>query len=328
MSVYTSVSPAQLRAFLHHYSIGQLVDFQGIADGIENSNYFVTTTAGKFVLTLFEKLTACELDYFLDLQHHLAQQAIPCPTPIRTNNQQTLLTLNNKPAALFRCLPGKSTTQANREQCAAVGTMLARLHRAGQNFKQTRQNPKDLVWMQQVAEQLLPKLNSSQIHLLTIELAYQHQSQAALDKSCLPAPLPVGLLHADLFKDNLLFEGNRITGILDFYDACSGVLVYDLAITVNDWCSAKDGTLITQYVETLLGAYQKERALTQVELAAWPQMLRLGALRFWLSRLENEHNPQVGEITQIKPAATFENILSQHIRTIIERDKLVDNFVD
>ena len=327
MAVYTSVSPEQVRAFLQSYPsnhIGQLIDFQGISDGIENSNYFVSTSQGKFVLTLFEQLTKTKLNYFFELQHYLAQQTIPCPTPIADNDQHILHTLNNKPAALFACLPGESTQQANLQQCTAVGKMLGQLHLAGQDFKLQRQNPKDFAWMQQTIEQLLARVSTSQAGLLSKELAYQRQFQPPQNKNT----LPVGTLHADLFRDNLLFEGNNITGILDFYDACTGVLVYDLAITVNDWCSAHDGTLITEHVDALLDGYQQERALTQAEIAAWPQTLRLAALRFWLSRLENELNPQVGEITQIKPAATYENILLQHIYAANERDKPVDNFVD
>ncbi|MCW9024193.1 MAG: homoserine kinase [Gammaproteobacteria bacterium] len=314
MSVYTSISPEQLGAFLQQFDLGELQDYEGITDGIENSNYFVNTTSGSYVLTLFEKISAAQLRYFFDLQLHLYKRHIPCPCPIADKQGQIQTTLLNRPAAIFPRLPGHGPGQINAQHCFAIGQVLGQIHHASSDFTAQRHNPRDLDWMTQTGTQILGQLLPDKAQLLQQELDYQNQNQ-------LPE-LPSGTIHADLFRDNVLFEDSqsqaeqqteRLSAVLDLYDACSDRLLYDLAITVNDWCTDDAGDLHPGLTTAMLKGYQQERALTQAEQKAWSQMLRLAALRFWVSRLESALNPPSGELTQTKPPEVYQAILQQHI---------------
>ncbi len=301
MSVYTPVSEQTLSDFLTNYAIGELVNLTGISDGIENTNYFVETTQGQYVLTLFETLDAAELPFFLDLMAHLNEHQVPSAHPIADNNQHYLKTLCNKPAALVQRLSGKSLTHPNNQQCAALGQALGHAHVVISDFKGQRENQRGPHWWQQTSQRLLPHLTDEQKLLLQDELAFQakHRNDN----------LPRGVIHADLFRDNALFDGNTLTGIIDFYYACNDVLLYDVAVTVNDWCSNADGSLDDERCQHFLRAYQKERSLSDEEKADWPLMLRAAALRFWLSRLQDKHFPREGEMTHIKDPTVFEAIL-------------------
>ncbi len=301
MSVYTTVSEQALSQFLKDYSIGSLISLTGISDGIENTNYFVETTQGKYVLTLFEALTADELPFFLDLMAHLNEHQVPSAHPIADKNKHYLKTLCDKPAALVQRLTGKSEMQPNAQQCAALGQALGHAHVVTRDFSGTRNNRRGPHWWQVTGNKLLPLLSNEQKLLLEDELAFQtkHKSDN----------LTRGTIHADLFRDNALFDGNTLTGIIDFYYACTDVLLYDIAVTVNDWCSNQDGSLNTEHCEHFLNAYQKERPLNDAEKADWSLMLRAAALRFWLSRLHDKHFPREGEMTHIKDPGIFENIL-------------------
>lgn len=301
MSVYTTVSEQDLTQFLADYSIGELVSLTGISDGIENTNYFVETTQGKYVLTLFEALSAEELPFFLDLMAHLNEHQVPSAHPIADNNKHYLKSLCGKPAALVQRLTGKSVMQATEEQCAALGQALGHAHVVTQDFMGKRENRRGPHWWKKTGQRLLPHLTVAQKELLEDELAFQaaHRNDN----------LPRGVIHADLFRDNALFDGNTLTGIIDFYYACNDVLLYDVAVTVNDWCSNDDGSLNTARCQSFLQAYQKERPFSEDEKNDWSLMLRAAALRFWLSRLQDMHFPREGEMTHIKDPAAFEDIL-------------------
>ena len=301
MSVYTTVSEHDLTQFLADYSIGELVSLTGISDGIENTNYFVETTQGKYVLTLFEALSADELPFFLDLMAHLNEHQVPSAHPIADNNTRYLKTLCGKPAALVQRLSGKSNMQPSEEQCAALGQALGHSHVVTQNFTGKRENRRGPHWWQHTGQRLLPHLTATQKQLLEDELAFQAKHRRD--------NLPRGIIHADLFRDNALFDGDTLTGIIDFYYACNDVLLYDVAVTVNDWCTNDDASLNTARCQSLLQAYQKERPFSADEKADWPLMLRAAALRFWLSRLQDMHFPREGEMTHIKDPAAFEDIL-------------------
>lgn len=305
MSVYTTVTPEQLQIWLRDYHLGGLCGLQGIASGITNTNYFVTTERGNYVLTLFEKNTAKELPYFLDLMAHLADRGIPCPHPVANNSGSYLGELNGKPAALVTRLRGSSVEQPGTERCAAMGAMLARLHLAGQSFPQHLENPRGPHWWQMTAKQVLPFLDKVRARLLLQELAYQAEFHAH--------NLPRGVIHADLFRDNVLFEGVEITGLIDFYYACDDALAYDLAITVNDWCVDAQGELEVPRLFAMLRAYHQERPLQASERQAWPVLLRAAALRFWLSRLYDLHFPQPGELTHAKDPEHYRRILQTHV---------------
>jgi homoserine kinase type II len=307
MSVYTTVSEAELTAWLSDYSLGQLLDLQGIASGIENTNYFVTTSNGRFVLTLFEKLNCEELPFYLNLMAHLARHGIPCPAPMANRHNQFLGVLNNKPACIVSRLSGKSTTAPSPTQCAALGAMLGQMHIAGMSFSQIMPNPRGASWRMATAPQVLPFVNAEQAAVLNSEIALHAQQDSS--------SLPQGLIHADLFRDNVLLEGDRVGGLIDFYFACTDALLYDVAITVNDWCMNGDGTLDMTRTQAFLRAYHQVRPLQENERLSWPLMLRLAALRFWLSRLFDMYQPREGELIHAHDPAHFERVLKNHINT-------------
>jgi homoserine kinase type II len=306
MSVFTSVTIPQLQTWLQDYAIGELVELKGISSGITNTNYFVTTTQDKFVLTLFEHNTLEELPYFIDLMAHLASHGIPCPKPIPDKHGVSLHTLNGKPATLISCLQGRDIETPNVAQCAEVGSVLARMHIAGLSFDnsdhhESYHNPRGALWRNKTAQEVMPHLSVDDQLLLQNEMAFQE----GLDLSS----LPTGVIHADLFRDNVLFVDDHIGGLIDFYYACHDVLAYDLAITVNDWCVKKDGSLDEARVIAMFHAYQAIRPFNEAELKYWPSMLRIAALRFWLSRLYDQIYPQPGELTHAKDPNHFKNIL-------------------
>lgn len=305
MSVYTTVTADELSAWLADYNVGTLLDLHGIPAGIENTNYFVDTTAGRYVLTLFEKLTAAELPFYLGLMAHLSGRGIPSARPLPDRAGSLLGELNGKPAALVTFLPGKDVEHPAAAQCAAVGTVLARIHLAGQSYTSRMDNPRGLPWWQEVMPRLLRFLPADDAALLREEVDFQARHRHV--------DLPRGAIHADLFRDNVLFEDSRIAGVIDFYFACTDALLYDVAISVNDWCLESDGRLDPGRTTALLEAYRKARPFTPEEPAAWPAMLRAAALRFWISRLYDFHLPRPGELTHAKDPGHFRGILKQHI---------------
>ena len=305
MSVFTTVSVDELKPWLQAYPLGELLELQGIASGISNTNYFVTTTAGRYVLTLFEEHSAEELPYFLDLMTHLAERGVPCPHPVRRLDGRQLDSLNGKPAALVSCLRGKDINESTASHCAEVGRVLAEMHLAGLNFSGKNHDSRDVVWRTAAANKVLPFLHAADQAVLQQTML----KQAKLDIFCLPQ----GVIHADLFRDNVLFDGEKVGGVIDFYYACKGVLLYDIAIAVNDWCVDESGVLDAERVKAMLNAYQKIRPLIQAEAKAWSDMLQIAALRFWLSRLNDYHFPQSGELTHAKDPMHFERILKWSI---------------
>jgi len=301
MSVYTSISEDELKDFLAHYDLGELVDFAGISAGIENTNYFVNTTQQQMVLTIFENHTFDEMGYFLDLMAHLAEHEVPSAHPLADRNGDYLRVLKDKPVALVMRLAGREVIAPTTVHCAAIGAELARLHIAGQEFTGERASDRGPSWWRGTAQLISARLMPEELALLEDELEYQSQHRLA--------DLPRGVIHADLFRDNALFEGEKLTGLIDFYYACNDLLLYDIAVTVNDWCCNEDGSLDQAKSLALLQSYHDIRPLTIEEHHLWPAMLRAGALRFWLSRLKDKLFPKEGELTQIKDPAVFENIL-------------------
>lgn len=305
MSVYTTIKRHELKAFLSHYALGELVDYQGINAGIENTNYFVNTSEGKFVLTIFESLSAQELPYFLDLMAYFAEHDVPSAHPLADEEKHYLRKLKGKPAALVRRLFGSSTEDPSVEQCADLGRILGHMHTVGQGFPGRRVNERSLSWWRETAERLMPLLSDIDAELLEEEIRFQSLHPMT--------DLPQGVIHADLFRDNALFMDAQLTGIIDFYYACNDALLYDVAVSVNDWCCYADGSIDEKRVSALLDAYAKERQFEPNEDGAWPVMLRAAALRFWLSRLQDRYFPRDGEITHIKDPEMLKRILQQRI---------------
>ncbi len=298
MSVYTTVGRDELAAWLQSLGLGELIEHVGIAAGMQNSNYFVTTSSGRYVLTLFERLDdTAELAFHLALQERLAQAGLPCPCPLTDQLGQRWRPLAGKPAALLTCLPGSAVEVPSAAHCREVGVVLARLHQAVAGIPDALPNPCGSAWRQQVGEMLMPLLSPDEAVLLKDELAFQ----AAQDWLALPR----GVIHADLFRDNVLWCGKHLSGLLDFYFAGEDVLLFDLAVTANDWC-----TDATQLAELIAG-YESIRPLTAAERAAWLPVRRAAALRFWLLRLEVRHRPRIGAVVTIKNPDAFRHLLTR-----------------
>ena len=301
MSVYPSVSDAQMRDFLLQYDLGDFVSLQGIAQGITNSNYFLTTSTGRYVLTVFEVLKSEELPFFLELNQHLSQNGVACAAPIARKDGGLHSMLAGKPACLVTCLNGSDTGWPTEAQCFHTGAMLAKMHLAGQDFPLKMKNPRYDGWWHDACTQLLPVLDSEDAKLLQSEIT-------ALDKN-LGEHLPSGIIHADLFKDNVLLNGDEVSGFIDFYYACNGNFMYDLAIAVNDWARTADNKLDPVLYDAFLHGYESVRPLSDEEGAYFPTAQRAGCIRFWVSRLLDFHFPQSGEMTFIKDPNAFRDLL-------------------
>lgn len=310
MSVFTPVPDDVLADWLKDYAVGRLVRLQGISAGVQNSNFFVTTTLGRYVLTLFEGMTRAELPYYLHLMAHLARHGLPVPGPIANRHNEYLGTLQERPAALVVRLSGRSEMAPGVRHCARVGAMLAGLHLAGQSYGRRQDNPRGPAWRAATAQAVHSLLPADERSLLDAEITFQ----AGVDI----ASLPHGAIHADLFRDNVLWDHDeegepRVGGVIDFYFAGYDALLFDVAVTVNDWCSHPDGTLDPARADALLAAYHAERPFTAAEHAAWPAMLRAAALRFWLSRAADFHLPRAGEMVLVKDPNEYRDILRLRI---------------
>jgi homoserine kinase type II len=305
MSVFTTLNLEEVRTWLDQFSLGHIQDLKGIAAGITNTNYFVMTEHGRYVLTIFEKNDFDELPYFVNLMTHLAKHGVPCPTPIIDKAGIALHRLKGKPALMVSCLKGKDIEHPNLAQCKAVATTLAKMHVVGMGFHQQSHNQRGQGWRIFTAQQVMPKLNAEQQTLLKQELDYQH----GLDLTMLPH----GVIHGDLFRDNVLFDGDQLGGFIDFYYACHDVLAYDVAVAANEWCVEEDGRFNIEKLNAFLAAYQAVRAFEPAEAECWVALLRRAALRFWLSRLYDFHFPQEGELTHAKDPMHFENILRDRL---------------
>ena len=305
MSVFTPVSDADLAVWLEDYSIGRAERLEGIAAGVQNSNFFVTTTLGRYVLTIFESIPRAELPYYLYLMAHLAHHGLPVPAPVANHHNEYLGTLCERPAALVARLNGRSVMEPEPRHCSRLGAMLAGLHHAGQSYGRKQANPRGADWRARTAERVASHLPADEQRLLATELAFQ----AAQDYSALPR----GVVHADLFRDNVLWDGDYIGGVIDFYFAGEDALLYDLAVTVNDWCLLPDRSLDPARTAALLAAYHAERPFTAAEQAAWPAMLRAAALRFWLSRAEDKYLPLPGEMVLVHDPDVYRDILAARV---------------
>lgn len=303
MSVYTNVSDLELAQFLRDYDLGVAHALTGISAGVENSNYFLDTEKGHFVLTLFERLPHNKIPYFLNLTEWLSLHGIPCPRPMHTTAGNSLSTLCGKPAAIVQRLSGTSIEgrAPSVAEISALGTLLARMHLAGEAFPERRANPAGLNWWQETARHLVPHLSPEDNAIIMEELTYQ----GALDRAAIPG----GVVHADLFPDNVLFENGQISGTIDFYYAGDDAWLYDLAVVANSWCSEADGCFDRALVTALWDAYVAARPLQTGEEVLWFPLLRAAALRFWLLRLDAVHFRRPGAITQCKDPKEYRRIL-------------------
>ena len=279
MSVFTPLTRPELETFLAPYDLGRLLDFQGIAAGTENSNFFISLEQGEFVLTLVERGPSEDLPFFIELLDVLHDADMPVPYALRDRDGNALREVAGKPALLQPRLSGKHIKSPNGQHCAQVGELLAHIHLATRERIIQRRTDRGLDWMQACGEELMPRLSPAQQTLLQAALAEMSSCKARI------MALPQANLHADMFRDNVMFEGTHLTGVIDFYNACSGPMLYDIAITLNDWCCDEQGHIDVPRAQALLGAYAALRPFTAGETELWPLMLRVACVRFWLSRL-------------------------------------------
>jgi homoserine kinase type II len=302
VSVYTPVTRSQLEFFFDRYALGTVVSFESIFNGIDNTNYFVDTTQGRFVLTLFETLIVEQLPHILKLLTTLNNYHIPCPSPQFDMQLQSLRQLNGKPAAVFKRLAGVTIEYPALTHCQKVGLQLAELHDCAQNNDfPIYCDVLNECWT--LFDKINEHLTAADRSLIRNELNFQTLNY--------PEDLPIGIIHADLFRDNVLFDDDRLSGILDFFSAGKGVLLLEIAITVNDWF-CDNGVLKTEKVTALLTAYESLRPLQSEEKQHWQTLLRIAALRFWLSRLEHQLYPRAGELIKQKDPLYFRQLLEQH----------------
>lgn len=304
MSVFTAVTPEELVPFLRSRSVGDLLELKGISAGITNTNYFVTTAQGRYVLTLFETLRAEELPFYVGLMSHLAQRGVAVAKPIGDEHGVCVDSLSGKPALLAQRLNGSVVEHPSPRQCYEVGGMLARMHLAAADYSEQMINPRGPAWWTSALKELTPLLSPDVAALLRAEVALQQQHRFD--------DLPAGVIHADLFRDNVLMEDDRVGGFIDFFYACNDALLYDLAIAVNDWCPCADGDIDPARAQAMLTGYQSIRALTKQEVIDWPVMLRAAALRFWVSRLQDYYRPAEGEMVLVKDPDWFQRVIMHH----------------
>lgn len=310
MAVYTEVSFEDLEDFLIRYDIGTAQSFKGIAEGVENSNYYLQTTKGAYILTLYEKRVNTEdLPYFLDLLKHLAGHGVSCPQPIADRHGILLADLNGRKAALVTFLTGLSVRKPEVGHCASAGAALARLHKAGISYGMRRPNGLGPAGWTPLAGQSIPRADEVQEGLASL-------IREALD-SIIPAwpkALPSGVIHADLFPDNVLIMDGEVSGLIDFYFACNDFLAYDLAIMLNAWCFEPDGAFNITKGQALLGAYRTLRPLSEAEVDALPLLARGAALRFLLTRLYDWLNRDPNALVRPKDPRDYSRRLRFHNR--------------
>ncbi len=310
MAVFTALTHDEVLALLEHYAVGQLRDLQGIASGIENSNFFLTTESGRYVLTVFERLTATQLPFYLGLMQHLARKGLPVPEPLETREQALFALVRGKAAAIVTRLPGKAVQLPSLAQCRQVGAVLARMHLAASDYAVFQPNLRGIGWWKSTAAALEPHLPDALFSELVEEVIYQDGIARRPDLEQLPA----GPVHADLFRDNVLFDGDAVGGVIDFYFAGCGPWLFDLAVTVNDWCVDLDsGAFDPARARALLQAYHEQRPLLEIEHHYWRAMLRAAALRFWISRLHDLHMPRPASVLQPHDPGRFERMLRRRV---------------
>jgi len=316
MAVYTNVSADEIASFIAEYDVGDVVSFKGIAEGVENSNFLLSTTKGNYILTLYEKrVNPKDLPFFLGLMNHLAQKGINCATPIADRNGNNLKELCGRPTALISFLDGLSVSRPNVQNCAHLGKALAQMHLAVSDFTITRKNDLSIEGWEKLAASCEMRADECFVGLGDII-----HSEMAILKENWPSNLPTGIIHADLFPDNVFFLNGKLSGLIDYYFACSDMLAYDIAICINSWCFNSDHSLNIAKASALIKGYNEERQLSPAELNALPLLCRGAALRFMLTRLYDWLNRVEGALVKTKDPLEYLSMLKYHqnIKTVTE----------
>jgi len=310
MAVFTEVSFDNAAELIGRLGVGELTTLKGIAAGIENTNYFADTAQGRYVLTLFERLSFEQLPFYLHLMKHLATHGVPVPEPQADANGEILHTLGGKPAAVVNRLSGSHQLAPDSSHCESVGAMLARMHLAGQDYPRHQPNLRGLDWWGETVPVVAPHLTPAQRTLIESELAFQQQ----LGASAAYAALPRGPIHADLFRDNVMFEGHKLTGFFDFYFAGVDTFLFDIAVCLNDWCiDLESGRLVEERAMAFVAAYDAVRPLGSSERRLMPALMRAAALRFWISRLWDFHLPRDAAVLKAHDPTHFERVLTHRV---------------
>lgn len=310
MAVFTDVSAREVTDLLGQYDLGDLVGLKGIVSGIENSNFYLNTTSGKYVLTIFERLNSEQIPYYLMLTRHLGDKGLPVSFPILTKNGELSSCIHDKPCSIAPCLPGEYIEEPSEQACAELGALLAKLHLAVKDFPLSQENTKGLQFWLDSMPKLKPYIPSGLFEMLEKEV----ERQIKIFNSDAYKELEAGAVHADLFRNNSLIEvkadGEHIGGIIDFYFACNAPFLYDLAVVLNDWCiNLKTGEFIESKAKALLNAYNSVKPLTEKEHALWQDVLCAAALRFWVSRLYDFYLPRQASLLKPHDPTHFERIL-------------------
>ncbi len=324
MAVYTEVSPGIAQNLFAELGLGAVTQLKGCQGGIENTNYFVDTdlngVPSRYVLTLFERLTHEQLPFYRYLMKHLAQRGIPVPDPQADKSGDILLTVLGKPTCVVNCLRGASELAPSAAHCATVGAMLARMHVAGKDYARDQPNLRSLPWWNDTIPVVLPFLTPELTQLIKSELAYQnHIASSSTYKA-----LPRGPVHADLFRDNVMFEDGQLTGFFDFYFAGVDSFAFDIAVCLNDWCiDLQTGQPSVERQTALLQAYVRQRPMEAAERTLLPAMLRAAALRFWTSRLWDFHLPREANLLKAHDPAHFERVLRSRVDSVRSTQSLI-----
>jgi len=305
MSVFTVVAEDEARALLANYSLGALERLEGIAQGVENTNYFLTTTANEYVLTLFEHIPRGDIPFYVGLMDHLAHQEVRCPAPVRRDDGEMIVEVAGKPAVIVTRLPGAPRPRPDAHDCRKAGAILGAIHVAAVSYDAGLENPRGRAWRESFAERLRPRIPAADARLIDEENRYQGMHDDSV--------LPQGIIHGDYFHDNVLWDDEGEGGVIDFYFACDDALVYDVAIAVNDWCVTPEAEIDPERMRAFLAGYEHARPLEQFERSLWPAMLRRAALRTWLGRLGYNHFPRASEMTIPKDHALSRKLLEHHI---------------
>ena len=315
MSVFTPVSDAEAEALLSRYALGALEKLEGIAQGVENTNFFLTTTTGEYVLTLFEHIPRADLPFFVGLMDHLAHAEVRCPVPMHMTNGEMIAEVNGKAACIVTRLPGAPRAKPTAHDCHVAGDLLARMHVAGVEYDAGLDNSRGRAWRERFAESVRHRISAAESELIDAENRYQ----ALHDDSVLPQ----GVIHGDYFHDNVLWDDDGTPGVIDFYFACDDALSYDLAIGINDWCSTPDAQIDAKRARAFIEGYESQRPLTDFERELWPVMLRRAALRTWLGRLGYNHFPRDSHLTIPKDHEFSRRLLEHHIANAHALEALV-----
>jgi len=310
MAVFTEVSEQQAGDLLADLSLGELVSLEGISSGIENTNYFLTTDQGEYVLTLFERLTREQLPFYLHLMKHLAEQGIAVPAPQANAQGEILLSVGGKPAAVVNRLAGSSQLDPSPAHCHAMGASLAQMHLAARNYEHQQPNLRGLAWWNRTVPDILPFLSERHANTLQHELAFQNHVQSSFAY----AALPKGAVHGDAFRNNVMFVDNQLSGVFDFYFAGVDAWLFDLGVCLNDWCiDLASGVFDADRLIAMLEGYEEVRPLSGAERALFNPMLRAAALRFWISRLWDFHLPREASLLQAHDPGHFERVLLERL---------------